>query len=802
MTPLELVLSQYTLPPYIEEIHPLQVEVINDLAPLARQGEFLDMGCVDCDTEYLSPTGWRRISTYDGGEVAQFVPYASPGKQWGKVEYVTPLAYIKKPCDDMLAFKTTRGVDQKVSKDHRVAYVSATGKFRVDTAQAVFNKHEANKMGWKGRFITTFDPPSRPGMDISDEQLRLLIAVMADGHFPNESNSCTVRLKKTRKSSRLMELLDLNGLEYKYTLEPWEGCEGFIRFTFRAPRRIKYFDEQFYKASPEQLRLICDEVFYWDGSIQEDENRGRKFFTSTKESADFVQYALACIGVRSSLGYNYRVREDRKSSHEYFVQEFTRSNLAYLVGCNPLPDGGYEKTLTAWEEPATDGLQYCFTVPSSFLVLRRNGCIFVTGNCGKTLCSTVVALYHKVSYGNKCLVVMPPLLIRQWARWLRSISPELTVTEYRGTPAERREKDLNADFVLVGIQIFKKEIARFTQHYAEVPVTVIVDEATMVSNVESQAHQTVYDFAVGRPCILLTGTPANKPTDAYGLVKFTAPGRYRNYTHFCNQHVEERDFFGNPSAYRNLEYLAESLKINSKRVLFEDMYSGTEEPLFVPVYYDMDKDHYKLYKKLAEEELLKLPSGGKIDATTASKMTHALGQIVANWSHFSGNGSHISEAIHIVAEKLDELGSKKLVVFANYKLTVAALRHLLVDYGVVTVNSDVTDTNKQKAIERFISDPACRVIVIQFMSGGFGLDGLQHVCHHAMFIEPCQQPRTFHQCVARLKRTGQKNRVMVMLSIANKTTQQRGFDNLLANDTTVNKVIRNATDLREAIFGG
>lgn len=31
-----------------------------------------------------------------------------------------------------------------------------------------------------------------------------------------------------------------------------------------------------------------------------------------------------------------------------------------------------------------DGYKYCFTVPSSNLVLRRNGCIFVTGNCGKS----------------------------------------------------------------------------------------------------------------------------------------------------------------------------------------------------------------------------------------------------------------------------------------------------------------------------------------------------------------------------------------------------------------------------------
>ena len=42
---------------------------------------------------------------------------------------------------------------------------------------------------------------------------------------------------------------------------------------------------------------------------------------------------------------------------------------------------------------------------------------------------------------------------------------------------------------------------------------------------------------------------------------------------------------------------------------------------------------------------------------------------------------------------------------------------------------------------------------------------------------------------------------MVDLGIANGTIQVRGFNNLLTNDNLVNQVIRNATELRDAIFG-
>lgn len=421
---------------------------------------------------------------------------------------------------------------------------------------------------------------------------------------------------------------------------------------------------------------------------------------------------------------------------------------------------------------------------------------------GKTFCSTACSLFHKIEYGHQTIVVMPPVLVPQWAKWLRSITPALRVTEYVGTPTQRAKLSLDADFVLVGVQIFKRDIERFTRHFAGRPKTVTVDEATIICNIGSANHQTVYDFSIGNHQILLSGTPANNPMDAYGLIKFTAPGTYRNKKQFENIHVESRDFYDRPNKFKELDLLYANLARNSKRILYEDMYKDIEQPLYSPIDYDLDPAHYKLYRRLAEEELLKLPDGGKIDGTTANKLRHALGQIVVNWEHFSGVSGNVSNAIHLVEEKLEELGTGKLVVFADYKLTVRACMKHLKKYGVVSVNSEVSNTEKQDNIARFINDPKCRVIVIQFKSGGYGLDGLQHVCNHMLFLEPCLQPRDFHQCVARLKRTGQTKRVMVMMAIARGTTQPRGFKILLENDTLVNQVIRTAGELREMIYGG
>lgn len=420
---------------------------------------------------------------------------------------------------------------------------------------------------------------------------------------------------------------------------------------------------------------------------------------------------------------------------------------------------------------------------------------------GKTVCSTVCALFQMMRHGNRTVVIMPPLLLKQWEVWLKSITPAVSVVRYQGTPKQRKEMNLDADFVLVGSQIFKKEYDRFQEFFSELQYTVIVDEATMVCNIGSDTHQKVYDFCLGRFRMLLTGTPMNNPMDGYGLMKFIAPGAYRNKKQFDNLHVADRDFFGNPCEFQNLELLAQNMAINARRVLLADVNDEMPQVAYIPVNYELDDKHLKLYRKLAEEELLKLPDGGKIDATSGNRLTHCLNQIIVNYGHFAGYPSLCSSTVPLIEGKLSELGNGKLVVFAHYKMSIAYLTEKLAKYGAVQINSEVTSSQKEKNLERFKTDPNCRVLVAQIRSAGYGLDGLQHVCNHAFYAEPCQQPRDFHQSVARLARTGQKFSVQIYIGMAAGTLQVRTFNNLLNNDELVNSVIRNVADLRKAIFG-
>lgn len=55
--------------------------------------------------------------------------------------------------------------------------------------------------------------------------------------------------------------------------------------------------------------------------------------------------------------------------------------------------------------PTKDGFKYCFTVPSGYLVLRRENCIFITGNCGKSslVAGILSALNERYSFVQTAL---------------------------------------------------------------------------------------------------------------------------------------------------------------------------------------------------------------------------------------------------------------------------------------------------------------------------------------------------------------------------------------------------------------
>ncbi|MBZ0158406.1 MAG: hypothetical protein K8I29_19585 [Alphaproteobacteria bacterium] len=326
------------------------------------RGAMGPFGCLSADTEFLTPSGWKRIDQYEEGDlVAQYVP------DKGGLEFVEPLEYFKLPCDEFYHVKNAYSIDQMLSAEHRVLYKRFGGKLAVLTAEELAQKHNSLKDGFHGKFITTFAPPEREGIDLSEAQLRLMVAVIADGHFPAQTRRCSITVRKERKKVRLRKLLAACGLSWEerhYASRPTE-----LLFLFEAPLRQKEFDGAFWHCTPAQLQVIAEEVPHWDGHV--DYWGGIIFSTTSWKSADFVQYVYSSVGRRTTIAeVEYKNGAWRKG---YRVLAAHATPLTSLRSAPPIE-----------RVPSPDGFKYCFTVPSSFFVTRRNYRIVVTGNSGKS----------------------------------------------------------------------------------------------------------------------------------------------------------------------------------------------------------------------------------------------------------------------------------------------------------------------------------------------------------------------------------------------------------------------------------
>lgn len=432
-------------------------------------------------------------------------------------------------------------------------------------------------------------------------------------------------------------------------------------------------------------------------------------------------------------------------------------------------------------------------------LLDRAGYYLDVGT-GKTFTSIASCLY-KLSTGEarQVICLMPPVLITNWSRTLAKVNG-LTHTAYRGSPAARANLDLSAQFILMSYQIFKKDWARLHDTFVNFTVVILCDEATAIKNIGSDTHKKVRDFAVGNHLMLLTGTPLSSPMDAYAYVKLISPGVYRNQLQFERVHVAKYDFFNKPKEWTNIELLRENLALNSVRVLKEDVLKDLPPITYTELFYDLEPKHLKLYQELANNQLKVLEDGSKIDLTQVSALFNALQQIPANAFHFSG-GTVDSTIFELLDELMEELGGGKLVVFSKYVMTNRQLLSRCEKYGVVALFSDISAKRQQEAIDTFVENPDCKMIVLQHQSGGFGIDNLQTVCKDVLFLELPHTASAFTQAVARVHRSGQKGNVNVRIAIAQKTLQEHLWAVVQEKDSLTNLCIRGPADLRDIVNG-
>lgn len=319
-------------------------------------------GCVDCDTEFFSEDGWKKISEYKSGDkVLQY-------NKDGTAEFVKPIKYHVKNSKFLWRVTTKNRLDMVISEYHNVVYKSAnSSNVKIKPFHDIMFSLDWSKNGFNGRIPKTFTYSGK-GIEMSEERIRLMVAIFADGSFKKETKStrCYFGVKKRRKRKRIEMLLYSNNITYR---------ENGSFYVFDAPIREKHYPVEWYNMTNEQLEIVIDEMKHWDG-CQFEIGHMPSFTTVHKSDADFIQFAYTAIGYAAYI----QTRDRRGQKRRIVDHDIVVKNLEYCV-CSGVRNKDVDLRHATYSGYKTkDGKMYCFTMPSGMWVMRRNDRIIVTGN--------------------------------------------------------------------------------------------------------------------------------------------------------------------------------------------------------------------------------------------------------------------------------------------------------------------------------------------------------------------------------------------------------------------------------------
>lgn len=722
-----------------------QLEALCQSATKRNFAYLMEMGCVDGETEFLSNRGWIKFKDFKLSEwetpllVGQVTPAIYSSDEARNIfSFIRPTSFIKKKVDKMYRFKgyvmgsTKPCLDIVVSEDHnmccRLLYKNKVLKHIKDNVTAKelaehlskrapsvpkfsYQKGEILQRCWTSEGALGYTENNRL-TKLTVWELRLLVAIMADGNFPSKtSDKCVVELSKQRKIERFEKLCKKAGVVA--AKEVIRGGKS-TRFCLIAPAHKKIYDNDFWLLPPEKQNAIFDEVFYWDG--REEPNRNR-FFTIHKESADFIQF-LGFI-----RGYRTTIIEGHSNGAPY-----------YTVSLNPKHWMGNEDvhpytTVTEYEEIAGPQMSYCFRMPSGFLVLRRNNKIFVTGNSGKTkVIIDNMAYLKKKNAITAALVLAPKGVYRNWStqeipkHMPDSVNPQVLVwkADATGRYKDNLIKEIqNYDGKTFPILVFNIESLLSTVGIQTLntffkvhkgSVMGVIDESTCIKN--HKAKRTKKALEIGAKCRvrrIATGSPiTNSPLDLYSQFAFLDKQILGcgSYYAFRNVYAEierittrQGQSFDKIIKYKNLPMLSNRIKDFSFRITKKECLDLPEK-IYVTRDVELTSEQKALYKQMKDLSFSAYEDEIMSVQVVLTKILRLHQILCGSFTTDEGEVKRIpNNRLAALADVLDET-SGKVIIWANYIQNIKDIEEMLTEkYGAESFVTYIGSTGNDARVE-------------------------------------------------------------------------------------------------------
>lgn len=319
-----------------------------------------DIHCYSEDTEILTKTGWKTFGALVGEDkVAQW----SEGRG---IEFVKPLEVVWQDYEGEMVHVATNTVDQLITPNHRVLIQSyCTKKYSVQEAKDLYNESSSNRIPTGGFYR---------GEKTADENvLRLAVATQADGYLEKDSSAIRFTFVREDKIQRMLNMLEKIGGDYtKNTFKRKGRTETTVRVKAGSlAKEVRGFLNSDKSLSEKTLHLdlvsreaILDEISYWDGT----KTKGGQIVLDLK--CERTIKTLQTICHLSGRTCNVKKYYRKTGYSEGYFWRLYLSNKGKQWG-------SIYKSISTTEYKGKIG---CVVVPSSFVVVKRDNKICISGN--------------------------------------------------------------------------------------------------------------------------------------------------------------------------------------------------------------------------------------------------------------------------------------------------------------------------------------------------------------------------------------------------------------------------------------
>mgnify|MGYP003334190531 CR=1 FL=1 len=401
---------------------------------------------------------------------------------------------------------------------------------------------------------------------------------------------------------------------------------------------------------------------------------------------------------------------------------------------------------------------------AAFLSIRPRAFCFNEAGTGKTSAAIWAADYLMNIGAIQNVLVICPLSIMHsaWQADIVKTAMHRTCGVAYG-PSEKRKKiiDANYDFTIInydGTHVVFNEL--MTANYD----LIIVDEANAYKTASTKRWKTLAKLI--RPSTwlwMMTGTPASQsPIDAFGIAKLVSPYRVPKFMTGWRDRVMFQvtrfKWLPRPDSEAQVYHaLQPAIRYTKAECLdLPDVTYQTREVLLTT--------QATLYYKRLKSQMMIEAAGEQVTAVNAAASINKLLQISGGAVYTDTREVvefDVSPRLNTLLEVLDETVNK-VVVFVSYTHTIELVSNFLKSNGITNevIQGSVSALERNNIITRFQTQKDPRVLVIQPQAASHGVT--LTAADMVVFWSPVMSVETYLQCIARIDRVGQKNKMTVV----------------------------------------